>query len=103
MVFKAKNAHTYKLRIVLADRRSATCSTGTTDKRVADDVEGMVKRFRRQRRWDVLEAIVLKQVTLAKVYDADQAGTLEALMAELRDVDLDPLVSEWAKRGNVVR
>ena len=100
MVFKAKNAHTYKLRIVLADRRSATCSTGTTDKRVADDVEGMVKRFRRQRRWDVLEAIVLKQVTLAKVYDADQAGTLEALMAELRDVDLDPLVSEWAKRGN---
>jgi integrase len=99
MVFKAKNAHTFKLRVTLADRRSAICSTGTTDKRVAEDVEGMVKRFRRLRRWDVLEAIVLKQVTLAKVYDADQAGTLDALMAELTDVDLDPLVTEWSARA----
>jgi integrase len=95
MVFKAKSAHTYKLRVTLEDRRSAICSTGTTERRVANDVEAMVKRFKARRRWDVLEAIVLKQVTLAAVYDAEQAGTLDALMAELKDVDLDPLVTEW--------
>lgn len=100
MVFKAKKAHTFKLRVTLEDRRSAICSTGTTERRVANDVEAMVKRFKARRRWDVLEAIVLKQVTLAAVYDAEQAGTLETLMAELKDVDLDPLVKDWAVRAN---
>ncbi len=100
MVFKAKNAHTFKLRVVLADRRYATCSTGTTDRQVANDVEAMVGRLRSRRRWDVLEAVVLKQLTLARVYDADQAGTLETLMAELKDVDLDPLVKDWAVKAN---
>lgn len=100
MVFKAKNAHTFKLRVTLEDRRSAICSTGTTERRVANDVEAMVKRFKARRRWDVLESIVLKQVTLAAVYDAEQAGTLETLMAELKDVDLDPLVKDWAVRAN---
>lgn len=100
MVFKAKNAHTFKLRVVTADRRSAILSTGATDKRIAKDVEAMVKRFKGQRRQDVLEALVLKQVTLAAVYDADQRGTLAAMMAELRDVDLDPLVTDWAVKAN---
>lgn len=100
MVFKAKRAHTYKLRVTLEDRRSAILSTGTTDKSVAEDVEAMVKRFRARRQWAVLEAIVLKRVTLAAVYDAYEAGTLDALVASLTDVDLDPLVTEWAKRAN---
>lgn len=100
MVFKARGAHTFKLRVVLADRRSATCSTGTADRKVAKDVEAMVKRFRAQRRWDVLEPVVTKQVTLAQVYDAYTRGTLDTLLADLRDVDLDPLVTEWAQRAN---
>jgi len=100
MVFKAKGTHTFKLRVTLEDRRSAILSTGTTDKRVASDVEALVKRLRAHRRFDVLEALVLKQVALAKVYDADRSGTLEAVMAELRDVDLDPLVKDWAGRAN---
>ncbi len=100
MVFKANGAKTFKLRVVTRDRRSATCSTGTTERAVANDVEGMVKRFRRQRRWDILDAIVLKQVTLGRVYDADAAGTLDVLMAELTDVDLEPLVADWAVRAN---
>lgn len=99
MVFKAKGAHTYKLRVTLADGRSATCSTGTTDRRTALDVEAMVARFKRQRRWDVLAPIVDKRLTLRAAYDANQAGTLDTLIAELDDIDLDPLVTEWADRA----
>ncbi len=101
MVFKAKGAHTFKLRVTLKDGRSATCSTGTTDKRIARDVEAMVERLKQAPHGrDVLELIVTKQATLRAVYDATIHGTLESLVAEIRDVDLDPSVTEWAKRAN---
>jgi integrase len=103
VVFKAKAAKTYKLKVAIPTRndgRPRTFSTGTTDRATALDVERMVKRMKGARRWEALEAVFDGVLTLADVYDAETRGTLTERLAELRDVDLDPLVTEWAKRAN---
>jgi integrase len=103
MVFKAKDAQTFKLKVALPTRndgRPRTLSTGAKVKAVAEDVERMVKRFLAARRWAPLEAVFDGLLSLGDVYDADMTGTLDTRLAELADVDLDPLVSEWAARAN---
>jgi integrase len=103
MVFKAKDARTYKLKVAIPTRhngKSRTFSTGTTAKAVADDVERTVDRWKARRVWAPLEAVFDGLVTLAQVYDAEVRGALDALLTDLRDVDLDPLVTEWAARAN---
>ncbi len=99
MVFQVRATHSFKLRIADQHGRSATLGTGTPDRATADAIEGMVKGFRRRRRWDVLNALVAKRVSLPDVYDAHEAGTLDELLAELAAVDLDPLVAEWKQQG----
>lgn len=103
MVFQAKHGHSFKLRVVDQHDRSATLGVGTPDRDTADAVEGMVKTFRRQRRWDVLNALVAKRVPLPVVFDAHEAGTLDELMKELATPDLDPLVREWEAQGAKAR
>ncbi|HXU02139.1 MAG TPA: site-specific integrase [Polyangia bacterium] len=103
MVFRADGARTYKLRLSLSGHKPRTVSTGATDEATAADVEAMVKRFKGRR--DVagmaaLVAVLDDDLSLAAVYDADMRGTLRDLVASLSDVDLEPLVSEWAKRAN---
>lgn len=100
MVFRASGALTFKLKIRLKDRPPRTFSTGATVRAVADDVERMVKRMKGRRELKALEAVFDDRLTLAQVYDADVAGTLEQLLRELNDADLDPLVTEWAARAN---
>lgn len=103
MVFKAKNAHTFKVKFSIPTRNDGmprTFSTGATAKSVAQDVERMVDRMKGRRDWAPLEAVFDNLLSLAEVYDADVAGTLAARMAALRDVDLEPMVAEWAKRAD---
>jgi len=103
MVFKSKHARTFKLKIAIPTRNDGeprTFSTGCTIKAAADDVERMVQRMKGARRWEALEAIFDGALTLPEVYDAETRGTLTERLAELRDVDLDPLVTEWATRAN---
>src|SRR4051812_13605213 len=104
MVFRAKGTKVFKLRVADNAGNSATCSTGTDDESLAEDVERMVRGFRSQRKWAYLTLIATKRVKLALVYDAFVSGTLDAFMtaalAEASDVDLSPLVNEWAKKAN---
>lgn len=103
MVFKAKHANTYKAKVAIPTRNGGaprTFSTGTTVRAVALDVERMVKRFKSRRHWEPLEAVFDGALSLAAVYDAELRGTLTDTLVELRDVDLDPLVTEWAVRAN---
>ena len=100
MVFTAQGGRTFKLKVAIPGRRPRTFSTGATSKAVAEDVERMVNRMKGRREWGPLTAIFDDRITLAEVYDADVAGTLAQRMAELDDIDLDPLVSEWAQRAN---
>jgi hypothetical protein len=82
-------------------------SMKTHDPDLVVELQGMVERFRRQRRWSELEAIIADRVTMPQVYEADCSGTLAALMANLvvedaarlaeaSDPDLSPLVAQWA-------
>jgi integrase len=58
-------------------------ATGTTDKALAGRMGRMVDVLRDQRRWDVLEAIDAKRVTVGAAYDAYTMNALNALMARV--------------------
>jgi len=104
MVYRAQGTKVYKLRVSDNAGHSATRTTGTTDEAVAQDVERMVDGFRAQRKWAWLTLIATKRVELPLAYDAFVAGRIEAFMDQAlsaeSDVDLSPLVTEWAKRAN---
>jgi integrase len=103
MVFRTKDANTFKLRLTLAGRKPRTVSTGATDKATAEDVEAMVKRFKGRRDaigLRALAAVLDDDLSLGAVYDAHCHGTLTELVADLTDTDLEPLVAEWAKKAN---
>ena len=72
-------------------------STGTTDKKLADKMGRMLDTLADQRRWDVLEAIDAKTVTLPQVWDAwaTASNGLDALMRDATAVDLAALVTPW--------
>jgi integrase len=70
-------------------------ATGTTDAAMAKKMGRMVDTLRDTRRWDVLEAIDAKMVTVGEVYDAYAMNGLDALMARARTVDLATLVEPW--------
>jgi integrase len=70
-------------------------ATGTSDKRLADRMGRMIDTLADQRRWDVLEAIDAKRVTVAQAWDAYCLNALDALMADVSAVDLADLVEPW--------
>ena len=93
--FRAKPGWTYKLKIRLPDGRSATCTCGTRDTEIANAVEAMVHTLMRKRKWEVLTAVVDKQLALPDVFDAFERKHLagvDALLETLNDTDLSPLV-----------
>ena len=99
MVFQAKHGHSFKLRVVDQYGAAATLGTGTPDRATADAIASLMKTFKRRRRWDVLNALVAKRVSLPAVYDAHEAGTLDQILSELATANLDPLVTEWETQG----
>lgn len=103
MVYRQPRRRTYQLDV--ANREGVVlkgASTGTEDADVAADVEAHVKRWRRTRQWEVLDAIVAKRVTLADAYDADVRGQLAQLLAARAVLDLAPLVTQWAASAKPV-
>jgi integrase len=71
-------------------------SSGTRDKATAKDMEAMCDRLRSRRQWAVLDALFERDIPLGVALDHDAAGTLDELTAQLTDVDLSPLLDEWA-------
>jgi integrase len=89
----------YVIRVSSRDGRSIRASTGTTDEGTAKAVRTLIRDLRMQRRFDLIDAVVDKRITLRDLYDYHRLGKLEELVAELADADLDPLVSEWERSG----
>jgi integrase len=75
-------------------------STGARDEETALEVEQFAALLKARRRWDILDAILAKKITLADAYDADVRGDLDGVLKTVNDVDLSPLVDEWAKTVN---
>lgn len=102
MVFKAKGAQTYKLRVDHPDGRHATLSTGCRDEEDARDVEAIVDRWRGKKgkkyaRPDVLDALIEKRVTLRDAVEAYNDAELEELLAAHPPIgiDLAPEIDAW--------
>jgi integrase len=62
-------------------------------------IEGWVKQLRADRRFDVIDAVLDRRLTLPDAYDHARRGDLDAWLAEQREADLDPLVDQWNGRG----
>ncbi|MDB4915655.1 MAG: integrase [Gemmatimonadetes bacterium] len=112
MVFKARGAKTYKLRVVAPSGASATLSTGCTIRGDAHDVERVVKQWsgksplgRAAERAELLELLVgpkPRPITLREAYEKDLAGELTDWMAQhaktAADIDLHPFVTAWHRQ-----
>lgn len=105
MVFRAKGAKTYKLRVDLGTQH-AVLTTGCTDEDDASDVEGLVhewqgrkgKRFERR---DVLEGLLEKRYTLPEAVEAFKTGVIDTFLAKHAPVapvvDLVPLIAQYVE------
>lgn len=69
-------------------------ATGTTDATLAKRMGRMVDTLADQRRWDVLEAVDARTVTLPEVWDAYQMNGLDTLMARATAA-AEPLVLDY--------
>jgi integrase len=112
--FRAKGAKTFKARVYGRTGRDVIRSLGTRDEREAGRMEAMLATLRERRRWDALDAIIARELTVPAVFDAYSDGTLQALLdqraadaaaraAEVADVDLEPLVATWAETARSAR
>lgn len=70
-------------------------ATGTSDKKLADRMGRMIDTLADQRRWDVLDAIDAKRVTVGEVWDAYQMNGLDAMLARTRAESLVARIAAW--------
>lgn len=105
MVFKAKNAHTYKVRVDHVDGRYATLTTGCRIRADADDVEAWVRKWEGRKgkkfeRLDVVDALIEKRVALPEAIAAVETDALEQLLAANGpapiEIDLRPIIAAAA-------
>jgi integrase len=74
-------------------------SLGTRDRDTAEAMQRMLDELRHQRKWELLEAVADPDgtLTVGRLYDAYQRGTIDQVLEELADVDLAPKVADWQK------
>lgn len=75
-------------------------ATGTTDKKLADRMGRMIDTLADQRRWDVLEALDRKVVSVGQVWDAYCMNALDTMMATAAEAaapDVLDYVPAWLK------
>jgi integrase len=77
---------------------------GTSDPEQIPELKAFVRWLRTKRKWDALDLIIARKLSISDAYDAHEAGQLAELVRERKlaaeDVDLSPLVTEWAERAN---
>lgn len=83
----------YWIRVPLGNGQHCERSTESGSKVIASAIEGVVRQCVQERRWDLLDGIAARRLTVGALYDARQG--LDRLSAELDDVDLLPLVTTW--------
>jgi integrase len=70
-------------------------SCGTKDAKLAKAMGRMVRTLHDQRRWDVLEAIDSKRLSVAEAWDAFAMNRLDAAVARAHDVRLADVAARW--------
>lgn len=92
----------WKTRVYHDDGRTMVFGLGT-DREIAQHCENLLFFIRKQRKWAWLDLLFTRRVKIQKAYDAQVnerlAQYFEDAIAEAHDVDLDPLVREWAAEG----
>lgn len=97
--YRRKDARTWTLTLRTGDpaRPLARVTSGTRDRGTADQMQKMLDLLgeRGRRELWVRDAIVARRLSVPQVYDAYLLGRLDALKAELADVDLAPALPAW--------
>ncbi len=99
-MYRKATGKTYYTRVTALSGERRVCSTGTTLRATAQHMEDWVSALRgRHDMHGVLDAIVAKRIALADAYRLGEAGAraqLDAKSVEDADLDLAPLLTQWA-------
>jgi site-specific recombinase XerC len=97
--YRKQGERTWYLTLATGDaaRPWYRMSSGTRDRATAEQMQKMLDLLgvRGRRELWVRDALVARRVHVGTVYDAYVSGTLEALKAQLADVDLAPALDPW--------
>lgn len=96
--FRSRDRKVWKTRITLPSGETGIFSCGTDDLATARQVVNAVKSLKRRRIWAPLEAVVSKRITLGRMFDAYEAGTLDELLHDLNkpvEIDLSEMIDQW--------
>lgn len=104
MVFRQREGHAHKIRVSNKARsRYRVLTTSCKSVEEAVKVEAFYQRLRDQKQWALIDAMLDGVVKLTEAYEADLAGTLDELVANISARDLEPLITEWKKQGALPR
>ncbi len=106
-----KGAKTPKIRVYDRYAIAYIRTAGTSDPNEVEAVVRFLKSMRKAKRWDVLDAIISRDLIAYDAYVLHATEQLGAKLAEIQtakeqaakeeaDMDLDPLVSQWAEHTN---
>ena len=100
MPYHNGNRKTWIVTLPTRDGGRKRVSTGTTHRPTANRFEKMISDLgpNGTRAWDLLDRVAAGNLKLGAVFDAWNAGTLDALRAKLNDVDIEPFVALFLKR-----
>jgi integrase len=96
MVFRRPNRPTWYVQIHTT-RGTHRRSTGTSDEQAARQIGGLIDALQHQGDADLVHAVVRGHVAPGELYGAALRGELATLRERVRDLDLEPLVSEWKR------
>lgn len=104
MMFRQKAGHAHKVRVSNKERtRFRVLTTGCKMIEEAAKVEAFYQRTRDRKQWALINAMLDRTVKLTEAYEADTAGKLDDLIANISALDISPLVGEWADQGAIPR
>jgi len=99
--FKKKGRTIYDVKIPTRDGEWVMRTTSTRDTVTAKRMQAMVDAIapKGKRRWALVDALVDYRITVPEMYDVylEVGRDLDLLEARLADVNIEPMVAEWAK------
>ena len=90
-----RRGHIFWLRVPSSNGGRVQRSTSTTDAQLARRMAAMIEVLADRRDWTILDALATGKLEVARVWDAYSRNTLDALRADLDDLDLEPMVERW--------
>jgi len=82
-------------------------ATGTSNRHLVRAMKRMVEDLHQRRRFDILDPVIARRLTLGTVYDAYVANRLDGLVQALESADLaahvDPWIADYLSNGKSAR